>query len=504
VYGGQQFGTFQINDIVRFSPYDDWGGRFNSFATYKVINIVPAPPVPSSPPNSQALVIACSESSSSSSSSSLVCSTQYSNISISKNGKYQILTRNAPCSQPASCFGELLLSSDYGNNWFISNKLKPFPESQNIKSIAINMDGQYISAVSNNYIFTSNDYGANWAFRTNFVNINPEFSDISMSYDGRIQCACGANKAYISTDYGQTWSGNLNPNSDNFGVFADKIDVSSDGNFIIGISVFFNRVVLSRNSGISWETLYSSSTPQNGISWNSNIDITYKNLFYSFLIEDKIYNQNINNTISSQNLFSNAPSELKGWPFAYKINSSYGFEVVGIKNFGLPTFGILFDNYISTKPPQWLKFTGIQSLVELDISSTGTYITAVGPCGVAISNNKGATFKYIDSNSFWPDLSANSMRPTNITVTNITNNSFNVRWDGLAATHYYVDISTGINFTNLINNYNNRYVESLNARSGILNVTGLSSNTNYCIRIAGVSFARSGIYSEPTCISTIA
>jgi hypothetical protein len=142
-----------------------------------------------------------------------------SSISVSEVGKYQIL---------ASVTGNIYISINYGN--FFSHILQ-FDGSDDIfnnmiyTGVAVSLTGQYFTAIGPNGIIISTDYGNSWNITNRKV---ANWISICITADGKTQYAVNNIGTYTSKDYGNSWSF-ININT-------SKIICSIGGYYLIALS----------------------------------------------------------------------------------------------------------------------------------------------------------------------------------------------------------------------------------------------------------------------------
>jgi hypothetical protein len=225
------------------------------------------------------------------------------NFSISSNGKLIILLcyyRNI------DYYVYFFYSDDYGNNfnqnYYIDLTIYNSINSINqINNSIINMSssGQYQifyltnTIISNIYI--SNDYGLNWNTINNISSNNiSSISSISISSSGKyIAIGTILNKTistsiksplYFSSDYGNTfndYSSKIPYSPNNWNI----INMSANGQYIIGIDSNYNKILTSINYGNTWNyidtpySIVSSEMSANG-QYITLID-SLGNIYYS-------------------------------------------------------------------------------------------------------------------------------------------------------------------------------------------------------------------------------
>lgn len=157
-------------------------------------------------------------------------------------------SRMVTCSR----YGYIYTSSDSGRNWepITSLGVKPW------KDITSSSNGSIIVALENmnGYIYISNDYGASWIEKTNLVR---NWSFVDSSADGsKIVAAANGSYIYTSNDYGNTWTERSQSGSSWWNYLSCSLD---DCSKIIAVSD--DDVLISSNSGASWSSVDYFSDP---------------------------------------------------------------------------------------------------------------------------------------------------------------------------------------------------------------------------------------------------
>jgi photosystem II stability/assembly factor-like uncharacterized protein len=153
-----------------------------------------------------------------------------------------------------------------------------------INRLNISNNKKYITAISNNNVYVSSNYGNNWSTNIviqNFINL----VSIKMSTTGQYQFITIPYTTYISisTSYGVNWS---NQNISN--IPSKSFEISSDGRYILTINQNSNNIFISNNYGISWVEKTIINNYNSNLIWNSAAlsgdgqyqYIVGKNLFY--------------------------------------------------------------------------------------------------------------------------------------------------------------------------------------------------------------------------------
>jgi len=161
-------------------------------------------------------------------------------VSISKDGRYQLLGSNG---------GTLFLSTDYGETF----NAVTTPGTANWAGVAVSRDGRLQTAVVNGgRIWRSDNWGQTW----NFVGdgVNRGYIAVAMSEDGVYQLAAAqAGQLYRSANSGQTWAAISITNYNS--AFWSGVAVSSDGTYQTAtVNGPSGRILRSTNLGVTWAT----------------------------------------------------------------------------------------------------------------------------------------------------------------------------------------------------------------------------------------------------------
>ncbi len=206
-------------------------------------------------------------------------SVNYTSISLSSTGQYQLITRSsAYLPQLSTDYGatwsdlpvsslnwscsaisgngqiqvmcatsqNIYISTNYGSTWTVS-----LNNSNTWTKIAISSDGSTIAAVANTssgkqgiYVY----YGGTWSQKTSTT---ISYTSIAVSSNGQYQVACAANSnLFVSTDYGNTWTSKIS--------FQNWVDVamSASGQYqtalVQGGSSISGRIYMSEDYGNTW------------------------------------------------------------------------------------------------------------------------------------------------------------------------------------------------------------------------------------------------------------
>ena len=214
---------------------------------------------------------------------------QYSSVSISASGQYQIVSgsssiyysndygnswnsntiagNNTSISasaqyQVVSSFANVFLSSNYGSSW---NTLSISPTGL-ICSVSISASGQYISfatffpAFNSGYIHVSSNYGNSF---TLINTINDRFVSIYVSASGQYQTAVSNLNLYISIDYGNTWSLKTQSSPPLSGFLWKSASISYTGQYQVASSL--STVYISSDYGNTWSISNVFNSGENNI-----------------------------------------------------------------------------------------------------------------------------------------------------------------------------------------------------------------------------------------------
>lgn len=165
--------------------------------------------------------------------------------------------------------GHIILACEYGGKLYVginNNTSITFNEVSgrlfnNWMSCCVSGTGKYQSAVSD-YIYVSNDYGANWSIKSEKNN----WFGISMSFNGKYQSAIDiSGRVHISDTYGEKWKKVKEITSIPF----SNISVSGDGKYQ-SLYATGGKIFTSKDYGNTWESVFQSkqwfgiSTSDNG------------------------------------------------------------------------------------------------------------------------------------------------------------------------------------------------------------------------------------------------
>lgn len=139
--------------------------------------------------------------------------------------------------------------------------------SQSFRAIASSANGKYVtSAGYGGDIYTSSDYGENWANVTQGTSLSGQtWIAISMSASGRYQTALVNNgDIWHSEDYGASWANVTNGTALSGGNW-QRTATSTTGQFVVAVN--YNDIFMSNDYGVHW-TNNTSGTSLSGLGWN--------------------------------------------------------------------------------------------------------------------------------------------------------------------------------------------------------------------------------------------
>jgi hypothetical protein len=190
-------------------------------------------------------------------------SRNWSSVSMSTNGKYQLA---------ADSSGTRWRSIDYGANWTQDTGSPNVPPGE----VGISGTGQYQLAVpvsnQNLYIAVSNDYGVNW---NNSITAGQNYWGAgAISKTGQYMIVgtslyySGVNPVKVSSNYGVGFSTIVGPVSNEENPFTCSA-VSGDGQYmLIGNNGYTARMWISSNYGASFAFLSGSPIPMFASAWS--------------------------------------------------------------------------------------------------------------------------------------------------------------------------------------------------------------------------------------------
>lgn len=126
--------------------------------------------------------------------------------SMSKNGKYVIVSFNYYDSDIRSYYTKFYLSSDYGSSWTFPSQTE-FPSNAKFSARAdLSSDGKYITVTyPSPWKYFSSDYGN--SFNSRYITYG---EDVSLSSDGKYQTMVNSSSVELSSDYGASFTELIN------------------------------------------------------------------------------------------------------------------------------------------------------------------------------------------------------------------------------------------------------------------------------------------------------
>jgi photosystem II stability/assembly factor-like uncharacterized protein len=369
-------------------------------------------------------------------------SENWSSITMSDNGRYQTAV---------AVNDKIYISSDFGDTW------SPKESNRDWRSVSMSSDGRRQTAVvfTNGQIYISTDYGNTWVPKGP---VGLSYISVAMSRDGQRQTAVvGGGQIYISTDFGDTWS----PKESNRGWIS--VSMSSNGQRQTAV-VGGGQIYISTDFGDTW------SPKESNRDWRSvamSINGEYQT---AVARNDKIY-------ISSDYGNTWAPKQSVGSWRCVAMTSDGEHQIVTVEAINNVNNVYISSDYGNT----WEilnKTTNLTNANSIDISDNTLYITVGGAMGnIHTYNNLG----FININNIVIRLPLPS--PTELFVTDLTQNSMRVNWNNvIGATGYRIDVSTNSNFSNFVGIYNNLLVNTTNQL-----LIGLTAGTTYYVRVRAVN-----------------
>lgn len=187
-----------------------------------------------------------------------------SNIIISGNGKYIVVS---------DINSILYISENYGEDFNdISIKL---PLASQPKDIAINYDGSIIYLLSGEEIYKSIDYGQSWTFLYKTSTSTQAVATDSTGLEVRVSAYW---TLLSSSDSGNTWIKSINTNKNEYDGFTD---ITTNGKNSYTCTSFEyqdgtnppNEIFISNDFGISYSSIFQTSTVWDNIAMSSNGEI---------------------------------------------------------------------------------------------------------------------------------------------------------------------------------------------------------------------------------------
>lgn len=344
-------------------------------------------------------------------------------VAISSNGQYMAAIENGTDSSG----GNVYLSLNYGISWFTAID----PGTDIWRSIAISETGQYITVVSMNAIWSSNNWGYSFTQPTlpDGIGRPPNFTSVSMTDDGMTQMASCVTLSTLQYE-NSTWN-------------LSQVNVSSNST---PISIMQSYILYSSNYSSNWtiDTTYNPPQQLSSLSnLNTNSNTTYINYFITSIgnitnQKSILYNsytiniQNLNTTISSTyQIGSGNCIGDSSWNYDISINSTLqtfpstnisnnyfipGFYIpkqlaIGITQYCIiPTDGIYqYNNNNNNWTLSSEMLQNPYSITGFSIDSTGQNIMVVGTNNtINTSNNGGDTWTQTMTPFLQPDVNTYS------------------------------------------------------------------------------------------------
>jgi hypothetical protein len=165
--------------------------------------------------------------------------TSLTNVSISSDGKYIVAVR-AP--------GSPMISRNYGQTWGVIS----LSSALSWVSVAISANGKYITLTESNKIYVSFDNG--FSFQQKIIG-SSTFYNIVMNGNGKYQVVHSSDKLFVSTNYGLSWSEKVITGSSGY---FNGIAISDNGKYITVI-FGFGRIYTSETDEYIQGSLYSDN-----------------------------------------------------------------------------------------------------------------------------------------------------------------------------------------------------------------------------------------------------
>ena len=165
--------------------------------------------------------------------------TYLTNVSISSDGKYIVAVRTA---------GFPMISRNYGQTWGVIS----LSSALSWVSVAISANGKYITLTESNKIYVSFDNG--FSFQQKIIG-SSTFSNIVMNGNGKYQVVCSNDKLFVSTNYGLSWSEKV---ITGYSGYLNGIAISDNGKYITVI-FRFGRIYTSETDEYIQGSLYSDN-----------------------------------------------------------------------------------------------------------------------------------------------------------------------------------------------------------------------------------------------------
>jgi hypothetical protein len=261
--------------------------------------------------------------------------------SMNLDGKYIVV----------SDFFNFKISSDYGSTFTLPNN-RPFQ----LQRSALSATGKYIvcGCTQNQGLQVSSDYGSNWSVKETGIYT---WNDVAISLDGSVMYGCSDSGIIKkSTNYGATWST----------IYTDvssrsirSISCSDDGQYILAAFQTSSQLLLSINSGSSFNSVgstasyYKVAMSKNGIYMMASVNGS--TLYYS------INNGSTWSSVSSSNQFCAICMSYNG-ETNYNV-SPYNKPILNLNSRNLisgtqPLIPAVGSNYIDTATNKLYVYNG--------------------------------------------------------------------------------------------------------------------------------------------------
>ena len=296
-------------------------------------------------------------------------------------GKYQTAVTNE----------YIYKSSDYGSNW---SQVTTIPK--NWTSVSVSSSGQYQTAVVNGeYIYISSDYGATW---TPITTYSKNWTAVSVSSSGEYQTAVtNGEYIYISSDYGANWT-QITSYSKNW----SSVTMSDDGIIQYASANTNDYIYISIDYGVTWNV---TSSPQK--NWKS-VSVSYNGSIINAVVygEFRYYSLNY-----GSNWTQNIVTQYLSAPGTYQsTNLGQNWNSVSSNTNGFSFFcidaGQLYNSTLADDTALARNFLS-SNWTSISCSNSGKYVSACS------SNNiiyKSSNFGYDwtssnSSSSNWSSIS---------------------------------------------------------------------------------------------------
>jgi len=300
------------------------------------------------------------------------------------------------------------LSLDYANNFgsFWTNQQLAISTNSGsyFNNISMSLTGQIQTSVSNNYIFTSNNYGINW--QTNYGSTAYSFSNVSISASGQYQYVCGnPGFVYSSSNYGINWATCYSTSSNWV-----SISSSYSGQYVIfgGITTY---LYLSSNYGTNFYTVGSIDiTNSSQKAWQSvNISSSGQYIYVLASNDTIYYSNNFGISWSISIINSTVTNGAKFWQFlSCSANGQFVYAAAGNNNASINTVATIVNDtiYVSTNfGYSFIQSSAPQTIWQsISASASGQYILACSQSNTitpASTANNGYIYTSVNYGQTW-------------------------------------------------------------------------------------------------------